>query len=96
MINVKLRESQLKDGRVSLYLDYYPPIVNTKTGKSTRREYLKLYYNKKTKDPLERQKNEIIKAAADKIRAERSNRLLTGAFEEGSFFFKRRKFFRFL
>ncbi|MFZ4861211.1 hypothetical protein ACL9RF_03420 [Sphingobacterium sp. Mn56C] len=56
MINVKLRESQLKDGRVSLYLDYYPPIVNPKTGKSTRREYLKLYYKKNTKDPLERQK----------------------------------------
>ncbi|WP_192922508.1 hypothetical protein [Sphingobacterium bovisgrunnientis] len=96
MINVKLRESQLKDGRVSLYLDYYPPIVNQKTGRTTRREYLKLYYNKKTKDPLERQKNEIIKAAANKIRIERTNSLLTGAFEEGYFFFTRRKLFRFL
>jgi len=67
MISVKLRESQLKDGRVSLYLDYYPPIVNPKTGKSTRREYLKLYYKKNTKDPLERQKNEIIKLQQIKL-----------------------------
>ncbi|MCI0922760.1 tyrosine-type recombinase/integrase [Sphingobacterium rhinopitheci] len=95
MINVKLRESQLKDGRVSLYLDYYPPIVNPKTGKSTRREYLKLYYKKNTKDPLERQKNEIIKAAADKIRIERTNSLLTGAFEEGSFFAQEESFLEF-
>jgi len=27
MINFKLRETQLKDGRVSLYLDNYPPII---------------------------------------------------------------------
>lgn len=81
MIKVKLREAQLKDGRVSLYLDYYPPIINPKTGRFTRREFLKLYYNKKTKDLAERQKNQIIKSAAEKIRIERENKLLTGAFK---------------
>src|SRR5690606_18348862 len=95
MINVKLRESQLKDGRVSLYLDYYPPIINPKTGRSTRREFLKLYYNKKTKDLAERQKNQIIKSAAEKIRIERENKLLTGAFEEGSFFAQKESFLDF-
>ena len=95
MVKVKLRETLLKDGRVSLYLDYYPPIVNPKTGKSTRREFLKLYYNKKTKDPFEKQKNQIIKLAAEKIRVERENKLLTGAFEEGSFFAQKESFLDF-
>jgi len=95
MIKVKLREAQLKDGRVSLYLDYYTPIINTKTGKSTRRELLKLYYNKKTKDLAEKQKNQIIKSAAEKIRIERENKLLTGAFEEGSFFAQKESFLDF-
>src|SRR5690606_10720348 len=95
MIKVKLRENQLKDGRVSLYLDYYPPIVNPKTGKSTRREFLKMYYYKKTKDSSEKQKNQIIKLAAEKIRVERENKLLTGAFEEGSFFAQKESFLDF-
>ncbi|MGJ1197916.1 tyrosine-type recombinase/integrase [Sphingobacterium spiritivorum] len=95
MTKVKLRESQLKNGLTSLYLDYYPPIVNSKTGKETRREFLKLYYNKKAKDPVEKQKNQIIKMAAEKIRLDRENKLLTGAFEEGSFFAQKESFLEF-
>ena len=95
MVKVKLRENQLKNGLTSLYLDYYPPIVNSKTGKQTRREFLKLYYDKKTKDPLEKQKNQIIKMAAEKIRLDRENKILTGAFEEGSFFVQKESFLKF-
>jgi integrase len=95
MIKVKLRETLLKNGLTSLYLDYYPPIVNAKTGKQTRREFLKLYYNKKTKDPLEKQKNQIIKLAAEKIRLDRENKILIGAFEEGSFFAQKESFLEF-
>ena len=43
MSNVNLRKKVLSTGKVSLYLDFYPPIINPKTGKETRREFLKLY-----------------------------------------------------
>jgi integrase len=33
----------LDTGRESLYLDYYPAITNTETGKPTRREFLQMY-----------------------------------------------------
>jgi len=95
MYKVKLRESKLKNGRVSLYLDYYPPIVNPKTGKSTRREFLKIYYNKKTKISSEKEKNQVLILAAEKIRVDRENKLLTGAFEEGSFFAQKESFLDF-
>ena len=39
---VKLRQKPMAGGKESLYLDFYPPIVNPQTGKSTRREFLKL------------------------------------------------------
>lgn len=41
---VTLRERLYeKTGRISLYLDFYPPIRDPKTMKQTRREYLGLY-----------------------------------------------------
>lgn len=40
--SVKLREKKLLDGRISLYLDFYPPVYIAETGKETRREFLKI------------------------------------------------------
>ncbi|HHT22950.1 MAG TPA: site-specific integrase [Bacteroidales bacterium] len=40
---VTLRFKMLSSGRESLYLDYYPAILNVKTGKPTRREFLGMY-----------------------------------------------------
>ena len=42
-IKVALREKRISDNRLSLYLDFYPAIVNQKTGQSTRREFMGLY-----------------------------------------------------
>ncbi len=42
-IGVTLREKPIKDNQLSLYLDFYPPILNPETGKPTRREFLQLY-----------------------------------------------------
>ena len=39
-IKVTLRKKPLKNGKLSLYLDLYPPII--RNGKSTRREFLGL------------------------------------------------------
>jgi hypothetical protein len=39
----KIREKLLKNGAVSLYIDYYPPVWNPQKKIHTRREFLKLY-----------------------------------------------------
>ena len=40
---VTVRKRPIKNGQVSLYLDYYPAVRHPKTGKPTRREYLGIY-----------------------------------------------------
>ena len=40
---VYLRQKPISENRKTLYLDFYPSIENPKTGKKTRREFLKLY-----------------------------------------------------
>ena len=40
---VTVRKRPIKNGQVSLYLDFYPPVRHPKTGKLTRREYLGIY-----------------------------------------------------
>lgn len=39
---VTLRQKAIKNNKQSLYLDFYPPIINSKTSKPTRREFLGL------------------------------------------------------
>ena len=40
---VKLRQKPISGSRQSLYLDFYPAILNTKTGEQTRREFLNFF-----------------------------------------------------
>lgn len=40
---VTLRQKPISGNRQSLYLDFYPPIINPETGKQTRREFLNLF-----------------------------------------------------
>ena len=40
---VTVRKRPIKNGQLSLYLDFYPPVRHPKTGKLTRREYLGIY-----------------------------------------------------
>jgi len=49
-IKVKLRQKPINDNMISLYLDFYPPILNIKTGKSTRREFLNKYIHAPIKE----------------------------------------------
>jgi integrase len=41
-IKATLRRKLLSENKESLYLDYYPPVLNPKTGKTTRREFLNM------------------------------------------------------
>jgi integrase/recombinase XerD len=66
--NVVLREKQLADGTLSLYLDMY------RSGKRTY-EFLKLYINPKARTPIERQANKETYALADSIRLKRESEI---------------------
>jgi site-specific recombinase XerD len=70
-VKVTLREKPLKDNRKSLYLDYYPAIIDERTGKETRREFLGLYLHDKPRTEILRQENKQTKALAEQIRAKR-------------------------
>ncbi len=49
-MKVTLREKKLKTGKNSLYLDFWPPVINPEKGISTRREFLGIYIFEKPKD----------------------------------------------
>jgi hypothetical protein len=42
-IKVTLRMKPISGNRQTLYLDFYPAIIDPKTGKQTRREFLNTY-----------------------------------------------------
>lgn len=52
--NVTLRQRVISNGRISLYLDYYPAIRNPYTMKMSRREYLGIYIYARPKNEIER------------------------------------------
>ena len=72
---VTLREKEISRNRLSCYLDFYPEIPNPKTGKPTRREFLKMYLFKNAKNPIEKQHNKETKQIAEQIRQKRENHL---------------------
>ena len=71
LTKVKLRQKPLADGKLSLYLDFYPPITDQMTGKKTRREFLQLHIWEKPKGSLQRQHNADTLFVAEQIRFER-------------------------
>jgi integrase len=73
---VSLRKKPIKAGKLqSLYLDFYPPVVNPKTGEPTRREFLKMYVVTKPNSPFDRQQNNETLRLAELIRNNRANEL---------------------
>ena len=75
MTKVTLREKPLKTEKISLYLDYYPPIIDPKTGKTTRREFLELYTFINPKNQEEKKHNTETLAFANGIRSKREVQL---------------------
>lgn len=73
-----LREKKIKNGKKSLYLDFYPPILHPETGKHTRREFLGLYLYEKPKSELERTHNRETKILAQTVCAKRQIALQEG------------------
>ena len=77
---VSLLKRTIKDGRLSLYLDYYPPIRNSNTMKMTRREFLGIYIFEKPANPAQRAFNAEMMEKAEAIRNLRFNSILNRQF----------------
>jgi integrase len=71
MGSVTLRRKNLVTGRQSLYLDYYPPFLNSKTGKAQRSVTLKLYLFTKPENELQRVHNKETLLTAQTVCAQR-------------------------
>jgi len=71
MSNVTLRKKEISNDKSSLYLDYFPPIVSPKTGKETRREFLKLKVHNNPTAQIEKQHNKTTIEFAELIRSKR-------------------------
>jgi hypothetical protein len=56
-VNVTLRKRKLPSGKITLYLDFFPPVYNPKTREFSHREYLGLYMVSKPKTNIEKETN---------------------------------------
>ncbi|PZX93441.1 site-specific integrase [Flavobacterium aquariorum] len=74
-INVTLRKRTLPSGKITLYLDFFPPIYNGKTREFSRREYLGLYLVSKPKNNIDKAMNSENLHKAEMICANRLNEL---------------------
>ncbi|WP_018615241.1 tyrosine-type recombinase/integrase [Segetibacter koreensis] len=74
-IKVKLRRKPISGKRLSLYLDFYPAIINTDSGQLTRREFLGLYLFDTPKTLVDKQHNKETQSLAEQIRQKRDNQL---------------------
>jgi len=72
---VTLRNKPISKGRKSLYLDFYPPISISKSDKTTRREFLRLWIYEKPKDAIQKQQNKQTLLLAGQIRLKRDNEI---------------------
>lgn len=77
-MKVFLREKKMTKGRRSLYLDFYPPILNPETRKPTRREHLKLYIYENPKTELEKAHNKETKLIGEMLRSQRQLEIQSG------------------
>lgn len=71
MIKVTLRKKKLKSEKESLYLDYYPEIINPTTGAKTRREFLDLHVYINPKSQEERKYNQEAFEVANLVKSKR-------------------------
>ena len=73
---VTVRKRPIKNGQVSLYLDYYPAVRHPKTGKPTSREYLGIYIYADPKDKFETEFNKTMLRNAELIKCRRTEAII--------------------
>lgn len=95
----RLRQRKLYTGKISLYIDYYPPVWNPVKKIYSRREYLKLFLHPNPKTALEKKQNELNNELAEKIYLKRmkafmleENRIFNKDILESDFYIYARNF----
>lgn len=73
---VTVRKRPIKNGQTSLYLDFYPPIRNPKTGKLSRREYLGLYIYTNPVERFQQEYNKSMIQKAEIIKCRRTESII--------------------
>ncbi|MBN7816867.1 tyrosine-type recombinase/integrase [Algoriphagus pacificus] len=79
-IHVTLRSKPLRNNKLSLYLDFYPPVYDPVRKIKTRREFLQLHIYESPTTSHEFEINQITLLKADKIRLERELQFLRNEF----------------
>ena len=77
---VFLRKKEISGDRISLYLDFYPPIRNPHTNRLSRREGLGIYLYGHPANAREREFNASMMEKAEAIRCRRFEQLLNEQF----------------
>ena len=77
---VTVRKRPIKNGQLSLYLDFYPPVKNPKTGKTTRREYLGIYIYANPTEKFEAEFNKTMLRNAELIKCKRTEAIINEEF----------------
>lgn len=77
---VTLRQRPISNGRITLYLDYYPAIRNPHTMKMTRREFLGIYISANPKSQAIKDYNNEMLEKAEAIRCQRQMSLVNEEF----------------
>lgn len=72
-VKVTVRQKPISKGRISLFLDFYPPITHPETGEPTRREFLGMYILEKPKTPQDKMHNSETLKIAESIRQRKEN-----------------------
>ena len=74
---VTLRRREVKDDKLSLYLDYYPPIRIPETMQETRRESLGIYIYKNPKNQMELEFNRDMLDKGEAVRCMRQSAIIS-------------------
>ena len=72
MTSVYVRQRKGANGKMHLYLDYYPPIFNPVTHETRRHESLKLFIYENPKNMMEKNYNDEMMKLAEAVRCQRS------------------------
>jgi len=81
----KIRSVKLRNGKSSLYIDYYPAVWNPDKGVYTRREHLKIKVFDHPADEFQKKQNQMTREIAERIYLKRMNGLML---EENNMFNK--------
>lgn len=77
---VTVRKRPIKNGQVSLYLDFYPAIRNPKTGRMSRREYLGIYIYANPQEKYQSEFNRAMLRNAELIKCRRIESIINEEF----------------